>query len=184
MTQAPAPQVEARPFEVMTWNIGGDALSASAPLDFTAQDKTVAVDAEILRWKPHVVALQETCDGDISHRLKEQYSEVGRAPSHSGQSRLLVRKPLEWSRVDVLAPFIAAEVNVDGQAVLFLSGHLEPAKGRVTERCRVFTKVLKDVALFSLTASCLGQLCLCWCCDWVYAALSFLWVIGCLSIVE
>ena len=48
----------------LTWNISGMQVSAQAPGDgrWTLKDNMAAVEAEIVRWDPDVVALQECSD--------------------------------------------------------------------------------------------------------------------------
>ena len=48
-----------QPLQILTWNIAADSKSRLAPESFSVADKMGAVQQEILRWSPDIVALQE-----------------------------------------------------------------------------------------------------------------------------
>ena len=48
-----------QPLQILSWNIAADSKSRLAPESFSVADKMAAVQQEILRWSPDIVALQE-----------------------------------------------------------------------------------------------------------------------------
>ena len=88
---------------VLTWNVSDvvNRLSAAVPehADWTVADNMAAIQADVLRRKPDVVALQECQAAAPLHGLSEHYALVGAAASHCGFVHLYVAHGLETTEL-------------------------------------------------------------------------------------
>jgi len=79
---------------VLTWNINGDAVSASAPESWSPADKKLALRRELARWDAHVIALQECSAASRCDMVGSDYDFLGSVSSHCGFGHLYVRRGL------------------------------------------------------------------------------------------
>ena len=80
-----------------TWNIAsalGERKSAESPPSWTAADNLHAIEAELLRWRADLVALQECPTPEPLTDLVEAYALITTGESHAGFVHLYARRGL------------------------------------------------------------------------------------------
>lgn len=118
-------------------NLSGLRPSAVAPSGWTAGDQCHAVQNELLRNDPHVLALQECPFNWAADAFAEQgYEFVGSVAAHAGQVALLVRKGAfarchrVRSGISRATPAVVAVLELpSGESLYVASVHLEPFEG-------------------------------------------------------
>ncbi len=87
----------------LTWNVSldlqGEGKSVRAPTTWTREENRAAIEQEILRWMPDIVALQECPTAVALPRLQASCELLGAAPAHAGFVHLYVRPGRGWGRV-------------------------------------------------------------------------------------
>ena len=141
------PDTDAAPVEpvlTLTWNVNGvlRPKSAQAPADervWSAADNLDAVQAEVLRLRPDVFALQECRGATGLPRFEAGYAFLGARAGHEAKAGFVhlyakiafSAKPLRFRGV----PGVAAVARVRGVDVVFVALHL--ANGAAAESKRL-----------------------------------------------
>jgi len=136
------------PLRVLTWNLDATGLPANAPVSFNVRDKAAAVEAEICRLEPDIIALQECADAQPLARLSQGYVFAGAAQAHAGYVHLYVGKGLGMERqsVDSGCPCVGARVHTtSGVQVAVRALHLPWGEARAEERLRTLTRIRRGV---------------------------------------
>ena len=119
---------------VLTWNISGAHeetdrwKSAQAPPSWSYVDQLSTQVNEILRWRPHLLALQE-CPGALALcGLSAQYGFVGAVKSHCGYTHLYALLPLVVDILDACADHqvLLARAVLGRTEVGVVAAHLPP----------------------------------------------------------
>ena len=98
-----------KPLRVLTWNVsqtGVNPVSARAPEDrhvWSIEENLAAVQAEVLRHRPDVVALQECPAVSSLGRLSGEFELLGASRSHCGYVHLYARRELGATAVELKA---------------------------------------------------------------------------------
>ena len=152
-----APASRARVFDplvVLTWNISecdeAQRISAQAPADrsvWGSADNFLAVQQEILRYRPSLVSLQECPSLEPLPSLLGLYRFVGAAAAHAGFVHLYILRSLSLPvRVELAGqPVVACRLDVGDVALVFVALHLPPYEEGAAERTLVLRKVVAAV---------------------------------------
>ena len=111
----------------LTWNVCGDAKAATAPADYTHDDKWVWLRGELELLQPHILALQECPTEDALAEVRALYTLVGSAKAHAGYVHLYVKHDVVADRLCMEgrpAPAVAARVSLGSVGVVVVAVHL------------------------------------------------------------
>ena len=124
-----------QPLKFLSWNISGASKSRLAPPSFSCTDKLCAVQQEIARWRPDIVALQECVGGAGFPQLCCTHNLVGASAVEDdcrscGFVHLYVRKGLAAVRSDLPAgcPGVLARLTVAKNSFDVAAVHLMPGR--------------------------------------------------------
>jgi endonuclease/exonuclease/phosphatase family metal-dependent hydrolase len=92
-------QEEQQRVTLVTYNVAGCQPSKMAPTSWTMTDSAQAIESEILKDNPDVIALQEIPEQYSKTMLSEGYKLVGTKSTHAPYVALFVRKEIDVKRV-------------------------------------------------------------------------------------
>ena len=151
-----APGIAARglqePLKLLTWNIAVAAGNPSkdAPETWSIDDNVLAIQSEILRWRPAILALQECAIASPLERLVQYgYTLIGcSGPLHCGHVHLYVdrRLGLIMDHVEVAnAAGVLGVMNRDGVRFSVVAVHLPPHAGEAERRKKQLLVLLRAI---------------------------------------
>ena len=144
------------PCVVLTWNVNAKSgqKSAQAPADdrvWSAADNLDAVQAEVLRWRPDVFALQECVCSRALPRFDGSYVLLGSRVGHSaaaGAVYLYAKTALEVEPLLLTGvPGVGAVLRIAGQRLAFLALHLASGSASAGQRRRHLQDALAAAAV-------------------------------------
>ena len=115
---------------VLTWNVNQklQPKSAQAPADdrmWSASDNLDAIQAEVLRWRPDVLSVQECAGRCAAARFVAEYDLLGAQRGHAAEAgfvQLYAKKSLHATALSVSeVPGVMAPAQVRGTKVVFLA---------------------------------------------------------------
>jgi endonuclease/exonuclease/phosphatase family metal-dependent hydrolase len=138
---------------IVSINLAACEPSQSASWDWNQQRSTNAVQLEILKSNPDIIALQE-CPGGSQWAIRvfPAYQAMGAIYSHADQVILLVKQGIsaEEVSVDMGLPAIMAELRIGKRHLLVASVHLAPFRGGSSKRKAQLEYLLQKASSLSL----------------------------------
>ena len=134
---------------VLTWNSSRTSVN---PLLFqaprsdemrSADDNMAAARAEVMRWRPDVVSLQECSSAKYAHAFGPHYESMGAVGSHCGCVHLYVRMRigLKASRLRVPYPAVACKLDIGELRDNIVAAHLAPGASQAEKRKSQFKSI-------------------------------------------